>query len=81
MGPRESKAQLGELDACYSLSSFLKDVMKMADIDIDPFSDHNKTDEPMGKTTPLTSGGGVTGGGGRSYLGTRARNVVWRDEY
>ena len=30
----------------------------MADIDIDPFGDHNKTDEPTGENIPLTPGGG-----------------------
>ena len=35
----------------------------MADIDIDPFGDHDKTDtqpDEMGKTIPLNSGGGPT---------------------
>ena len=44
--------------------------MKMADIDIDPVSDHDKMkaqpDNPMGKTIPLNPrrgmGGGVEGG-------------------
>ena len=30
----------------------------MADVDIDPFGDHDKTDEPTGENIPLTSGGG-----------------------
>ena len=38
----------------------------MADIDIDPFSDHDKTDaspdEPTGETIPLTQGGVIGGG-------------------
>ena len=56
----ELKAQLGELDTRFSSSSFLKDIMKMADIDIDPFSDHDKMDaqpDEMGKTISLTTGG------------------------
>ena len=64
LGPKESKAQLGELGICYSSSSFLMVLWKMADIDIDPPSDHNKpddrTDESMGKNIPLTPGGGST---------------------
>ena len=40
--------------------------MKMADIDIDPFGDHDKLDaqlnEPWGETVPLTPG--VVRGGG-----------------
>ena len=63
----ELRAQLEELDTHYSLLSFLKDIMKMADIDIDPFSNHNKMDtqpnEPMGETIPLTLEGGAIGGG------------------
>ena len=47
---------LGELYIYYNLSSFLKDVMKMTDIDIDPFSSHDNTgtqpDVPMGETIP-----------------------------
>ena len=37
----------------------------MADIDIDPFGDHNKTDEHPDKdeNIPLTPGGGVMVGG------------------
>ena len=37
----------------------------MADVDIDPFSDHNKTDtwpDEMGETIPLTPGGVIGGG-------------------
>ena len=32
----------------------------MANIDIDPVGDHDKPDEPTGKTIPLTPGGGLT---------------------
>ena len=57
--------------------------MKMADVDIDPFGNHDKMDTqpdgPMGETIPFTPEGGVMGGG--SYLETRVRNVIWRDEY
>ena len=39
--------------------------MKMADVDINPFSDHGKLDtqsnEPLGKTIPLTPGGVIGG--------------------
>ena len=38
----------------------------MADIDIDPFRDHDKTDsqpDETGETIPLNTGGGVMGGG------------------
>ena len=65
MGPREPEAQLGELDINCNSSSFLKGVMKIADIDINPFSDHDKMDaqpDKKGKTIPLNPGG-VMGGG------------------
>ena len=60
----EQKTELGELDTCYSLSSFLKDVMKVADVNINFFSDHDKTDtqpDQTGETIPLNPGG--VGGG------------------
>ena len=40
--------------------------MKIADIDIDPFSDHDKIDpqpDETGETIPLNPGGVVVGGG------------------
>ena len=45
MVPRELKAQLRELDTTCNLSSFLKGLMKMADIDNDPFGDHDKKEK------------------------------------
>ena len=51
----ELKAELGELDTCYSWSSFLKDITKMADVDIDPFSDHNETDAQPDETSETIS--------------------------
>ena len=40
--------------------------MKMSDVDIDPFGDHDKTnmqpDEPMGETIPFTLGGVIERG-------------------
>ena len=42
LGP---KAQLRDLDTTCNLSYFLKGVMKMADIDIDPVGNHDKMDE------------------------------------
>ena len=56
VGPREPKVQLGELDTNCNSSSFLKGVMKMVDIDINPFGDHSRTDaqpDETGKTIPL----------------------------
>ena len=66
MGPRELKAQLGELDTHYYLSSFLKGIMKMAEVYIYPFSNHDKTDtqpDETGDTIPLNPGGGIVEGG------------------
>ena len=79
---REPKAQLGELDTNCNSSSFLQGIMKMADVDIDSFSDHDKMDaqpDETGETIPLRPGGVVVGGG--SYLGTRtgARNIIQRN--
>ena len=42
MSPRELKAQLGELDTNCNSSSSLEGVIKMADIDINPFGDHDQ---------------------------------------
>ena len=59
----EPKAQLGELDTNCNSSSFLKGVMKMADIDINPFGEHDKPDEGMsehldeGEMIPIKPGG------------------------
>ena len=60
VGPREPKAQLGELDTNCNSSSFHNGVMKMADVDIDSFGDHKKMDTKpykTGKTIPLNPGG------------------------
>ena len=38
---------MGELDTNCDLLSFLKGVMKMANIDIDPFGEHDKPDQGM----------------------------------
>ena len=59
MGLRELKAQLEELGTNCNSSSFLKSVMKMADIDVNPFSDHDKEDaqpDKIGKTIPFNQG-------------------------
>ena len=88
VGPKELKAQLGELDICYNLSSFLKDIMKMADIDIDPFGNHKmdtQSNELTDKNIPLTPGG-VIGLGAiwepeqeTSFGGTSIREKVLRE--
>ena len=70
VGPREPKTQFRELDTCYNLSSFLEGIMEMADIDIDPFGDHDKTDaqpDETGKTIPLNPRGIVVVGGGATW--------------
>ena len=69
MGPKEWKAQLRELDTNCNSSSFLKGTVKMADVDIDPFGDHDKTDaqpDETGETTHL-----IPGGVGEELLGKR----------
>ena len=66
MGPRELKACLGELYTNCNSLFFLKGIMKMADADINPFSDHDEMDaqpDKTGKTVPLNPGGGAMGGG------------------
>ena len=85
LGPRlgssnvcEPKAQFGELDAHYNSSSFLKGVIKMADIDIDPFHDHDKMDPWPDKTGETLSHPRRSSSWRRSYLGTRTRNAIWR---
>ena len=53
----------------------------MADIDIDPFGDHDKMDtwpDETDETIHLNPGGVVEG---RIYLGTRTRNIIWWNEY
>ena len=60
MGPRKLKAQLGELDTNCNSSSFLKGIIKMEDVNVDPVSNHDKTDTQAyktGETVPLTPGG------------------------
>ena len=62
--PKEFKVPLGDLDIYYSSSSFLKYYGKMADVDIDPFGDHDKTDShpDEGEAIALNPGGGAMGG-------------------
>ena len=43
---------MGDLDMYYS-SSFLKGTMKMADIDIDPFGEHDRTESRPDESIPL----------------------------
>ena len=40
---------------------FIKGIMKMADDDINPFSNHNKTNAQPDETIPLTPGGVIEG--------------------
>ena len=49
---------------CYNTSSFLESYEKMADVDIDFFGDHDKTDSHSdeGENVPLSPGGGAMGG-------------------
>ena len=53
VGPR---APLEDLDKTCNSSYFLKGVMKMADVDINPFDEHGKTDKQpdTGETVPFT---------------------------
>ena len=60
MGPRELKTHLRELDTNCNSSSFLKGIMKMANIDKASFGDHDKTDthrDETGEFIPLDPGG------------------------
>ena len=63
VGPWE-RAWRGDLGRSCNSSSFLKDVMKMVDVYIDPFSDYDKMDahSNIGETIPFTAGGEVEGG-------------------
>ena len=54
MGPKELKVQLRELDTNYNLSSFLEGITKMADIDIYPFSYHDKLTHILMKQAKLS---------------------------
>ena len=70
VGPREPKAQLGELDTNCDLSSFLKDIVKITDVDIDSFSNHDKMytqPDETGEIFPLNPGGGEVMGGGTTW--------------
>ena len=60
MGP---KAKVGNVNAHYNLSFFLKGVMKMADVDVDPVGRHDKTDaQPdTDETIPFTLGEVIAG--------------------
>ena len=65
MGPRELKAQLGELDTNCNSSSFLMGIIKMADININLFGSRDKTNaqpDETGEMIPLNPGGVVRGG-------------------
>ena len=77
MVAKELKVPLGDLDIYYSLSSFLGSHEKMADVNIDPFGEHDKTDSHPDtvENIPLTSGGAM-----EEPLGARARtkNIIWR---
>ena len=44
MVPRELRICFGYLDIYYNSSSFLESYEKMADVDIDRFGEHDKTD-------------------------------------
>ena len=82
MGRRELQAHLGELDTNCNSSSFLKSIMKMADVDINPFIDHYKTDaqpDKTGETIPLNPEGVVVVGG--AIWEPRMRNIIGRSEY
>ena len=75
MVPRKQKALLEELDTHYNLSSFLESYEKMADVDMDPFGNHDKTDlhpDDAGETIPLTPGGGA---------GHVGRGSTWEPEH
>ena len=66
MGLGGPKAQLEELDTNCNSSSFLKGIIKMVDVDINLFGDHDKIDtqpDETGETIPLNPGGTVVGGG------------------
>ena len=54
--------------------------MKMADVDIDPFGDHDKMDvqpDEMGKIIPLNPRGGGVGGGVEGGSGRRSGRSVY----
>ena len=50
LGPKELKAEVGNVNTHCNSSYFLKGVMKMADVDIDSFSEHDKTDTQPDET-------------------------------
>ena len=61
------RVPLEDLDIRYSLSSFLDSYEEVADVDIDPIGNHDKTDshpDDTGENIPLNPGGVI--GGGRS---------------
>ena len=61
----ELRVPWGDLDICYNSSSFLERYDKTADIDIDPFGEHYKTDSHPDETCeniPLTPGQSMGGG-------------------
>ena len=72
------------MDIYYSSSSFQKVLWKMADVDIDPFGDHeSRPEEPMGENIPLTPGGGSTWEPEReqetSFGGESQRTILLKD--
>ena len=80
-GPQEL---MGLVDIYYSSSSFSKVLRKMADIDIDPFGDHeSRPEEPTGENNCLTPGGGSTWEPERehetSFGGESQRNRLLKD--
>ena len=52
---------------------------KMADIDIDPFGEHDRTEEPMDEHIPLTpvgpGGAPLCGGGGSTWEPTHEQET------
>ena len=83
--PKELRAQLEDLDTTCNSSSFLESYEKMADVDIDPFEKHDKTDSHPDKTDlhplpPVNPGGGSTWEPDReqeaSFGGTRQKTEV-----
>ena len=56
---------MGNVNTHCNSSSFLEGVMKMADVDRDPFGKHDKTGtqpDDTGETIPFTLGGMIKGG-------------------
>ena len=62
MGPNEPKTPLGDLHSTYNSSSVSRYYGKMADLDINLFREHDKTNAHSDEIGNLTPGGGVGGG-------------------